>query len=67
MDLSHMQSWFPTAGYNLQAAHKLRRVYSPEGQYRVHKVNHPSFFLPMSKGALDIGSLTGSLGHFQKQ
>ena len=28
MDLSHMRSWFPTAGYNLQAAHKLRRIYS---------------------------------------
>ena len=27
MDLSHMQRWFPTAGYNVQAAHKLRRVY----------------------------------------
>ena len=34
MDLSHMQRWFPTAGYNLQAAHKLRIIYSLDRRVR---------------------------------
>jgi hypothetical protein len=30
MNLEHMKDWFPTAGYNLIAAHKLNEFLCPE-------------------------------------